>query len=354
MSYSGVLDHKCNNCGSVLKFNPAIQKWECEFCKSIFTEEQLKKGEELNNDATIDRLEKDNHGMDLYICPNCGAQIVADENTSATFCIYCKNTAILKNKLVGEFNPSLIIPFKTTKEDAIKAFVDFSNGKPLIPDVFTSRESIEEIKGIYIPFWLFDYNIYSNVEGTATESTSWTNRSYRYTKTNTYQVEVSGDMNFKRVPVDGSTRFDNAIMNSIEPFDYGELRKFNYSYLSGFFAEKYDVDSNTASYDAVNREVNSAKKELEKKVKHQSFSVTKTEHMERQLNLDYVLLPVWLLNIKYENELYTFAMNGQTGEMIGNAPIDKKKARKFFISHFLKIFIVFFVIALIIFIGGIL
>ena len=354
MSKSGVFDHKCKNCDAPLKFNPSNQKWDCEFCKSSFTKEEVDEYEksrgvkqELTKDAQTDNLEKDVHGMDLYICPNCGAQIIADENTSATFCVYCRNTAILKNKLVGEFNPSKIIPFKKTKEDAIEAFKAFGKGKPLIPKVFLSKESISEIKGIYIPFWLYDYCIKGDISGTGIDTKTWTSGDYRYTKTDTYHFEVGGTMDYKKIPVDGSLRFDNAIMNSIEPFDYRGLVDFDHSYLSGFYAEKYDVDSNTASYDAINRAVNTTKMELSNKVRHGSMHIEYSNYQQKPLNIEYALLPVWLLNIKYDGKIYTFAMNGQTGEMIGDAPVDKKKAVLIFLGIFFGLLLLFAVALLI-------
>lgn len=352
MSKSGVLDHKCKNCDAPLKFNPTSQKWECEFCKAKFTESELKVHEKLDKDTKKDNLEKDFNGMDLYVCPNCGAQIITDENTSATFCIYCKNTAILKNKLVGEFNPSMIIPFKKSKEDAIKAFIDFGKNKPLIPKVFTTLESIEEVKGVYIPFWLYDYSIKGELSGTGTDVTSWSSGDYEYTKTDTYHLEICGTMDYKKIPVDGSLRLDNDIMNSVEPFNYEELKPFDYSYLSGFYAEKYDVDSNTASYDAINRAVNTTQGQLKSRFHHSNVHFNNSNYSQKLLSLNYTLLPIWLLNIKYKEKLYTFAMNGQTGEMIGNAPIDKKKAVLYFIIIFLSVTLIGFIITTIAF-GGI-
>ena len=355
----GVIDHKCKNCYAPLKFNPKNQRWDCEYCRSSFSKEDVeafdqnqKAKEQLKNDSKNDNLEKDIKGMDLYVCPSCGAQIIADDNTSATFCVYCKNTAILKNKLVGEFNPSKIIPFKTTKEDAIKSFTEFGKNKPLIPKIFLKKENISEVKGIYIPFWLYDYSVKGDISGSATDSDSWVSGDYEYTKTDTYHFEVGGELNFKKIPVDGSLRFDNDIMNSIEPYNYNELVEFNHSYLSGFYAEKYDVDSNTASYDALKRAVNSTKIELSNKVKHDSVSISSSNYQERLNNIEYALLPVWLLNIKYKEKIYTFAMNGQTGEMIGNAPVDIKKAVRYFLIAFTISLAIFIFIFYVVFMGG--
>ena len=324
MSSSGTIDHKCPNCAATLNFNPSEQNWKCEFCKSIFSKDELLK---YNSNNKLEKnSEKSNlFEADLYTCTNCGAQIIADENTSATFCIYCRNTAILRNKLIGEFNPDKIIPFKTTKEEAISAFTKLGKGKPLAPSLFTKEENIHEIKGIYIPFWLYDYDVHAKLNANGVNKTVWRTSNYQYTKTDIYSIDREGSMSFYKIPVDGSLRLDNHIMNSIEPYNYNELEDFNYSYLSGFYAEKYDVDSNTAQYDALKRAYQSATDKLSLNNAFTSYSINSTDHNANLKKLEYALLPVWLLNIKYKDKLYTFAMNGQTGKMIGNIPIDRKK-----------------------------
>ena len=341
----GVLDHKCKNCAAVLKFNPHNQNWKCEYCKSEFTKEELDEyeksigKEELTKESKADKLEKNENGMDIYSCPNCGAEIIADENTSATFCVYCKNTAILKNKLVGEFNPSMVIPFHLTKEDAVAAFTKFRKGKPLAPKEFTDPKNIDEIRGIYIPFWLFDYSVDGTLNAEGKKVATWTSGDYIYTKTDIYNVVRSGSMNFNKIPVDGSTRFADDLMNSIEPFDYKGLVDFDYSYLSGFLAEKYDVDSNKAGNDALNRAYQTTTSQFKSTINgYSSVNVRNTNYRPVSSKSDYALLPVWLLNIKYKDKLYPFAMNGQTGKMIGDIPVDKKKAVIIAILTFIGVF----------------
>lgn len=320
-----VLDHKCPNCNAVLKYNPHGSNFKCEYCNSEFTIDEVKEYEKKNN-KVIEKVEtaKD---IDTYICNNCGAEIITDDNTSATSCVYCKNTAILKNKLQGEFNPKYLIPFKKTKEDAIEAFKKIGKGKIFTPKEFTDKNNINEMSGIYIPFWIYDYKAEGEIKANCKRITTWTSRNYRYTKTDTFLATREGEMSLSKVPVDGSKRFPNDIMNSIEPFDYNELKEFNYSYLSGFLSEKYDVTKEEAEEDAILRAKNSFIESLKKDIVGYNI-VVKTSDNINLSNTDnaYVLLPVWMLNIKYKEKIYTFAMNGQTGKLIGDIPIDKKKA----------------------------
>lgn len=325
------LDNKCPGCGAPIHFNPSLDKWKCEYCNSEFTLEEMQKYKNAsnvkNNDEIDETEEVDNTLYVSYKCQNCGAEIVADEQTAATFCVYCGNTAILKNKLSGEFKPDLIIPFKVDKEEAVKAFENISKGRPFVPKDFNNKANIEKIKGIYIPFWLYDINVNGEVDYDAKIVTSWSRGNTHYTKTDVYKIFRAGSMQFIKVPVDGSTRFDNDIMNSIEPFNYDGLVKYNHAYLSGFFAEKYDVDSDTAFNDAKERSLESGKDVMvNDSVGYVGKLVTNNTLAAKIENKYYALLPVWMVNVKYQDKMYIFAMNGQTGEFIGNIPLDKKKA----------------------------
>lgn len=321
------LDHKCPSCDAVLKFNPKGQNWKCEYCRGEFNLQQLeeyekKTGKVLEKEDTAKKV-LDPNGMVIYTCKNCGAQIVADPNVSTTSCVYCKNTAILKDKLQGEFSPEYVLPFRNTKEDAIEAFKRLGKGRIFMPKEFNDQKNINEMSGIYIPFWLYDYGANGDIEATCTRVTSWRSGNYMYTKTDTYQATRSGDMSFSNVPVDGSKRFANDIMNSIEPFDYKDLKEFNYSYLSGFLSEKYDVSKEEAKPDSEMRCRNSFIGEMKKDIRgYNTVTVVKNNINLNNTKTSYVLLPVWMLNIKYKEKIYTFAMNGQTGKMVGNIPIN--------------------------------
>lgn len=352
------VDYKCPNCGAVLPYDAKTKKWICKFCDGSFTLEQLKKVKKDNTDTEKKEQEDTYSNYYTYNCKDCGAQIVADEQTSATFCIYCGNTAILKQKLEGKFKPDYIIPFKKSKEEAIEAFKNLSKGRPLVPKEFNNEANIEKIRGVYIPFWLYDVLVDGNLEGFATKVRTWRSGDYRFTETKNFKLYRDGYLNFANIPADGSTRFNDDIMNSIEPFDYKELEPFNHAYLSGFLAEKYDIESDemfkTVGQRALNTSVNTMLEE-----KDEFFTtknVTVNNLTAKQVKRKYVLLPVWMVNVKYKDKMYIFAMNGQTGEFIGDIPIDKKKAILYTILIFIGVFLLGILITFIIYVvsnGGI-
>lgn len=342
-----VLDNKCPNCGAAIHFKPELGCFKCDYCDSEFSADELKDMEKLK-EQDIDSSKESNYVN--YNCPDCGAEIITDSNTAATFCVYCGNTSIIKNRLSGEFAPDKIIPFKIEKSKAIEAFKNLKKGRPLVPSSFVNSRNIEKITGVYIPFWLYDISVDGSVDASATRVTSWSQGDTRYTKTDYYKVVRRGSMVYHRVPVDGATRFDNDMMNSIEPFDYGKLIDYNHAYLSGFLAEKYDVDKDAAFSDASLRTINSTKTEfLNSMVGYASKTVTSSDIKPSINSTEYVLLPVWMVNVKYNNKFYLFAMNGESGKFIGNIPLDKGKAVFITIFTFIISFIICVLISYILF-----
>ena len=345
-------DHKCPNCNAVLKFDPSIGKWKCEYCASIFSLEEVEiynklnekcpkcKGvlkydsikktwscqncekifssEDLENYENLKQQNnKKNNVQDSefeftsYSCPDCGAEIVMDDTTTATFCVYCGNTAIIKNKLQGEFKPSKVIPFKTTKEQAIKKFTEYNKGKIFMPKEFTNKHNIEKISGIYIPFFIYDCEVDANINVNATKVSSWSDSKYDYTKTDIYNIDTSGKMHFENIPVDGSTRFPDDIMNSIEPFNYNDLTDYHPSYLSGFLSERYDTSMDELFDIAKKRAITTANQSLLNTITgyNSKTIINSNTNVSKNDTSEYVLLPVWMLNVKYNNQMYTLAMN---------------------------------------------
>ena len=346
-----VLDVQCPHCSAPVHFSASKGKMKCEYCGYEFDASEIKSEENVELESSEETVDEIEAKFVRYNCPDCGAEIITDENTSATFCLYCGNTSIIKSRLEGQFAPSLIIPFKTEKEKAIEAFKNIRKGKPFVPKTFNSEANIEKITGLYIPFWLYNITVDGKMDGTATKVKHWTTGNTHYTKTDYYNVERSAKMNFKRVPVDGSEKFDNDIMNTIEPFNYQELVKFHHAYLSGFLAEKYDVDSDRAFEDAKNRALVSGKKTLDKSL---SYATVKRKNEKIEVldkTYEYVLLPVWMVSVKYNNEFYIFAMNGQTGEFVGNIPLDKKKVVIYSSLVFLIVMVLFLIGSLIVYYG---
>ena len=350
------VSYKCPNCSAPLSFNIESQSWKCRFCDSEFTSDDLERIEALGSSETIKEEEinpavqtqvKDEATM--YVCPSCGGKIITTPTTAATFCIYCHNPAIIASRLSEEENrPAYLIPFKLKKEEAVKKLQSLCSGKIFLPKNFRKMVSAGEVSGLYVPFWLFDINIASSFTAQGLKTQFWSDSNYRYSKTDNYEVARSGEIFFKNVPVDGSLKMDDNLMQLLEPFDYSQMLKFKMEYLSGHFAEIHDDNINTAAEKAFSRIYPSAKSMLLNTAREYS-SLMGTNHSLSKKETSYVnvMLPVWVLMAKCEGQKYVFTMNGQTGKMSGYLP----KSLGVAFSLFLKISLA---ASLIFFIGGML
>lgn len=333
---SNVLEYKCPSCGAPLTFNGETQEMYCESCENSYTIETLQQFEEITNNKDEinaewesyhhEELEADN--MRIYSCTSCGAEIVGDDSTAATHCLYCDSPAIIAKQLSGVYKPDYVIPFKMGKPDAKEAILKLCKGKMLLPKGFTDENRIEEIRGIYVPFWLFDCDIHANIDYRATKVTTWSDARYNYKKTDHYLIKREGKLDFTKVPVDGSTKVDNDFTEAVEPFNYNETVDFQTAYLSGYLADKYDVKSEDCKERANQRIKNSTVSVFMDSIDRMRYTSVTPNNTNIKINhgtIHYALLPIWMLNTKYKDKMYTFIMNGQTGKFIGKLPVSMKK-----------------------------
>lgn len=379
---SELIDYKCPACGGSMEFDTASQKMKCPFCDTEMEMSQFQqKDQDLNQEAPQPGAagewtqsnnqweEGETDNMSVFQCQSCGGEIVGDENTAATSCPYCGNAVVMKGRFSGALKPDFIIPFKLDKKMAQEKYKEHIKGKFLLPKEFKDQNHIDEIKGIYVPFWLYDSTIHTSANFTAENVRHWSDSKYNYTETSYFDVYREGTMSFDNIPCDGSSKMDDDLMESIEPFDFSEAVPFQTAYLAGYFADKYDVDEKDNEERANDRILKSSVEVLKdtfrnnytyvhnptmrgsKEALNNKSSFTSGSHKipgnimtmldDREPSMSilngvvkYALYPVWFLSSTYKGEKFTFAMNGQTGKFVGNLPTDKKKMWKTFAGMF--------------------
>ena len=351
-----IMHYKCPACGGPLHYVGSSGKLECDYCESRFDvadmEAQQKPQEQAAQAAFQQQQQQaqqhaqeaaqfaaegwdtsdlsgwgnDAAGLRVYNCPSCGAELICEETTAATSCPYCGNNTIVPGQFAGALKPDLVLPFKLDKNAAMEGLRRHYQGRPFLPKAFSDRNHVEQIRGIYVPFWLFDGRAEADAGFEGTRSFTRRQGNYMVTTTEHYNIQRAGSVDFEKVPVDGSSKIDDNYMDSIEPFDYSELRPFSTAYLPGFLADKYDVSAEES--------VNRAGQRCEQTVVNllqgtvQGYETVTPLGHQMQLyrgKVHYALLPVWLLNTKWNGKDYLFAMNGQTGKMVGDLPVDKGK-----------------------------
>lgn len=328
-------EFKCPCCDGAIEFNSTTQNMKCPYCGSEFELDALEQYQEQQNNQPQDNMTWDTaagsdwqpgetEGLRVYTCNTCGGEIVADESTGATECPFCGNPVIMTGQFAGDLKPDLVIPFKVDKKAAIAALKNHYKGKLLLPKVFKDQNHIKEVKGLYVPVWLFDTDADAYVKYKATQITTWRDSEYEYTETSHFAVTRGGVIGFESVPVDGSTKMDDTMMESIEPFNIQEAVDFRTAYLSGYLADKYDVDAES-SIERANERIRRSTEEAFAATVNGYASV---ETVSSSISLQngrarYALYPVWILNTQWNGQKFTFGINGQTGKIAGDLPMDK-------------------------------
>jgi len=329
-----LLEFECPACGGGLQFDAASQNVKCPYCDTEFTMESLQQIRQEQATVNADDMQwqdptgsqwQDGEAVDAYICQSCGGQLLCDANTAATRCPYCDSPVVLTQRVEGQLRPDLVIPFQLDKEAAKAALTRHMSGKILLPKCFKSENRLDKIQGVYVPFWLFDAEADAEIRYHATRVRTWSDSRYHYTKTSHYSIHRAGDLGFSSVPADGSAKMPNDLMESIEPYDLSKAVDFQTAYLAGYLADKYDVTAEESKPRVNERIKASTEQAFAGTVMGYTTVVPQQSSVQlKNTAVKYALFPVWLLNTKWNGKTYTFAMNGQTGKMVGDLPMDKR------------------------------
>ncbi len=339
-----ITNYQCPACTGPLHFTGESGRLECEYCGSAYDVAEIEalykekdaaaaqaqaqaeaKEQSREQEAQEDGgWGEDAEHLKTYNCPSCGAELICDENTAATSCPYCGNPSIVPGQFTDMRRPDYVLPFALSKDKAVAALKSYYNGKPLLPKAFADTNHIEDIKGVYVPFWLFDGEVDADMRFHATRVHSHVRGNERITVTEHYQVRRAGTVGFSRIPVDASSKMPDAHMDAIEPFDYSALKDFSMAYLPGFMADKYDVSQQECAKRVDERAVNTAESVMAESVTGYATCIPESKNVNvRRGKVGYALLPVWMLSTQWKGQNFLFAMNGQTGRLIGDLPVDK-------------------------------
>ena len=329
MSTQNTVAYQCPCCGAGLGFDPEKQKFACEFCLSEFDEAEL-----IHAGAaeTAQKQAADGEAfceqMNLFTCPNCGAEVVADDNTVADFCYYCHNPVVHAGRLSGQLQPHRIIPFRVTKEEAEGLFLKWCRSKWFLPRDFKSRAHASQIQGVYYPFWVTDADAQGSTDFNATRVRSWRMGDYKYTETKVYKLERAGDIHFEDIVTCALSDADKKMLEGVLPYPSEELTDFSMPYLSGFLAKKRDIERDALSEEVRGRMYDYTAALLRSTVRDSYATITPeaTNVSIKQSHWEYALLPIWVLTYTHrDGKVYTFAINASTGKIYGELPISQLK-----------------------------
>ena len=321
--------YQCPCCGAGLGFDPEKGKFACEFCLSEFDESELA---ESGAAEAAEKQAADGEAyceqMNLFTCPNCGAEVVADDDTVADYCYYCHNPVVHAGRLSGQIRPHKIVPFRITQAEAEEMFLKWCRSKWFLPKAFKSRAHAAQIRGVYYPFWVTDADAVGSAQFEATKTRSWHMGDYQYTETRVYEVERAGNIHFEDIVTCALSDADKQMLEGVLPYPSDELADFSMPYLSGFFAKKRDIERGTLSEEVRGRMNDYSAELLRGRIREPYATVTPRGIRVdiKQSHWEYALLPVWILTYTHKNgQIYTFAINGSTGKIYGELPVSFPK-----------------------------
>ena len=319
-NFSYEIEDRCPKCGGVLSYDNQKDKVFCKACNSIIDE--------------VDNIEKDEYEehiegvIDTYecTCPSCGGKVMVTETTASTNCPFCGGSIQNLANLTKAAKPFAVLPFKIDKSDAENAFKKWCKNGIITPSDFNKGDRIKKMQPLFIPFFIYDIEGLGSISYHATKVKSYSRGQYDITETSHYRCSRDVDVFVEKLPCDASKKMDDELMDLLEPFNLDELKEFNIGFLNGVLTEKYDFTDEELLNRAYDRVIKYMQDFADGTMNEYSTKVIENKNVKlKKENSHYILIPVWAVFYNHKGKDYMFAMNGQTGKVVGQPPISKKK-----------------------------
>lgn len=326
--------YKCPNCDAALTYNPSLHMMECDSCASFYEPEQVswqsagvsEEYEIKENDAEAFLLanvyaeDGDYMQLRMYRCTSCGAELAVNDTEASSFCAFCGQPTVIYDRVSKQRKPTYIIPFEYSKEQAAAVVRNrLHRTGVFIPKEIQNLEVMEKMRGIYVPYFLFHAEYYDNQ----------TLYYQRNKKTRFYQLEAKCD--FRQLSCDAASRINDEITQRIEPFNMNGLKRFEPGYLSGFYADSFDLTARQLTNVVKKRCEELFDDRARREIASGVVYTTQTSPRCKILHSEYALFPIWFMTFRYEGESYTLLVNGQTGKIAGGLPAKKSDPVLFFL-----------------------
>lgn len=316
---------KCPSCGGYLEFDPEGQRFLCPYCGASFNDDEIHQQSEAKEEAA-QQAEQSSGSLRSYHCQMCGAEIVTDDTTAAARCYYCHNPVVMTDRLTDEFKPDGVIPFQLDRKEAEEKFRAFVNSKKFIDKDFFTTQQMEDFSGVYYPYWLADVEGEASFEGQGTRVSVAHSPRQTVTTTRYFSVQREGKLSFRSLVRKALTKADRQLSDGIHPYQMEAAKPFAMGYLSGFLAEKRDVEAEAVKPEILQEAEGYARGMMSAKADFNSLQGN-TDFRPGKTSMKYMLLPAWVLTYKggKDGVPYYYMMNGQTGAVCGKLPLKKGK-----------------------------
>lgn len=354
--------YNCKNCGAELYWDANAKCLKCEYCDEEYQVSDFEQEHgEKEKSTQPEQADEHAHATDesvsvdlvVYKCSHCGAEIVTAKSTVATTCAYCGRAISISDKLVDRFKPDVVIPFLIDEAKAREIYGNYVKRRKLVPKTFKEKGTIKKIKGIFVPFWLHSFVNETSATVYGEKVSSSRRGDDKIVTRKMYHINIEASGTFKDMPTDALKHMDNELMDALEPFDYQKLKSFNPAYMAGFYAEEYDENEEETLNRAKNRASETMLSHVESEAGDYSHKrIEDSKEKYRDVNSKYAMFPVWMLNVPYKDKEYVFAINGETGKIVGKLPLSGKKVFSVMLRTFLISSLIIGVLFTLVLLGG--
>lgn len=333
----GDQDFHCPQCGGVAAYNIQNEGLQCSYC-GYLTQEKINQvvQQAAENEFSLKMLDIASRGWGLtrqeLECSSCGARITFPEGSISNTCAFCQsNKVILQPAEQPVIRPGFILPFKIDQEHCIKHARDFLGNSWMVPNNLRNVSALRNFIPIYLSYWTFDAGLLAQWKAQVghTQQESYYDSSDRSWKTRMKTVWrwEHGNLQLRcdDLLIPGTSKLSNLHLVQINNFDLRDLINYTPMVLAGFRAKAYDVNLEIA-WDKARQEMrNTAKKTC---IDQASTSQVR----DFSMNLDFsderwrsILIPVYIAAYSFGGRVYQVLINGQTGAVSGQRPVDWQK-----------------------------
>ncbi len=325
-------DKKCPKCAGVMDFDPNIGGMACPYCG--YEEEIVQEATSAAELAFDEAENTDNCNWGAQkkqiICKSCGAETIYDALDVASECPYCGSNQVMEANDENTLAPGGVVPFVLTSDQASTNFKQWIGKKFFCPKLAKESARPEAFTGIYLPYWTFDTETFSRYSGRygidrEVSDTDSNGNKTSHTVTDWHRTSGTYSLNIDDELIQGSERHDSAILKGLEPFETAKNVPYKPEYVAGFAAERYSVGLKAAWEKAKKSISNKIHSNISSKIRSQynadHVKDLKVATTYSKITYKYLMLPIWVSSFKYNDKVYQFMVNGQTGKVYGKTPV---------------------------------
>ena len=334
---TGTRQFPCASCGAKVEFAPGTDALECPYCGSTTeipatTEGIVERSYDEALEATLGE-DAETEEVTSVRCDSCAALVEPSPTHEAFPCPYCGSSIVARELSQRLIKPLALLPFRVGRGRATELFREWIRGLWFAPDALKKLARVEgRLRGLYAPYWTYDAGTVTRYTGergeeytvtrtrTVTRDGKRVQETYQEVRVRWYPASGTVTRRFDDMLVVGSTSLPRELARELEPWDLENLVDYADEYLSGFTAERYQVDLRAGWRRARERMAQVIRGDVRQDIGGDRQRIHSVETTHSDVTYKHVLLPMWICSYRYKEKVYRFLVNARTGEVQGERP----------------------------------